>query len=60
MKGFKVEQLILCEVRTWGYIQAENMHEAMVKVAAMGTGDGDDYEIIGDVKTIEVEVKEAL
>lgn len=58
MKAFKVEQLILCEVRTWGYVEANSMHEAMVKVAEMGTGDGHDHEIISDVKTLSVEIEE--
>jgi hypothetical protein len=58
MKQFKVEQLVLCEVRVWGYVEAEHMGDAMIQAAEIGTGDGHDYEIISDVNTLTVEIKE--
>jgi hypothetical protein len=62
MKRFKVEQLILCEVRVWGYVEADHMPDALTKIALeVGTDNRDyDHEIIGDIKTLSVEVKEEL
>jgi hypothetical protein len=58
MKRFKVQQIILCEVSVWGYVEAEHMGDAMAKAAEIGTGDGHDYEIISDVNTLSVEINE--
>jgi hypothetical protein len=58
MKKFKVQQIILCEVSVWGYVEAEHMGDAMAKAAEIGTGDGHDYEIISDVNTLSVEINE--
>jgi hypothetical protein len=58
MKKFKVQQIILCEVSVWGYVEAEHMGDAMAKAAEIGTGDGHDYEIIRDNKTTSIVVYE--
>lgn len=59
MKRFKVEQLVLCKVRVWGWIAAESMHEAMAQAAEMGTDKSDyDHEIISDLNTVMIEIKE--
>ena len=60
MKRFKVEQVILCEARVWGYVEAEHMGDAMAQAAKIGTGDVHDYEIISDVDTISIEIKEEV
>lgn len=61
MKRFKVEQVVLCEVRVWGWIAAEHMGDAMVQAAEMGTDKSDyDHEIISDTKTISIEIKEEV
>jgi hypothetical protein len=58
MKRFKVEQVVLCEVRVWGYVEAEHMGDAMAQAAEIGTGDAHDYEIISDIDTVLIEIKE--
>lgn len=59
MRRFKVEQMVLCEVRVWGWIAAENMQEAAAKFLETDTGDSTyDHEIISDIKTISMEIKE--
>lgn len=62
MKRFKVEKTILCEVNVWGYIDAEHMPDALIKVAQpfeVTTSNRDyDHEIISDIKTLSVEIKE--
>lgn len=56
---YKVEQVVLCEVRVWGVIEAKSMEEALGRVSAANTGSGDyDHEIISDIKTIIVKIKE--
>jgi hypothetical protein len=61
MKRFKVEQVVLCEVRVWGYVHADNMNDAAAKFLETDTGDSNyDHEIISDLKTISVEVKEEV
>lgn len=58
MKLYKVEQIILCEVRVWGYVDAEHMSDAMTQAMEIGTGDAHDYEIISDINTVLIEIKE--
>ena len=59
MKRFKVQNIIVCEVSVWGYVEADNMHTAMIKAAGIGTDNSSyDHEIISDIKAISVEVKE--
>ena len=59
MRRFKVEQMVLCEVRVWGWIAADNMPEAAAKFLGTDTGDSEyDHEIISDIKTISMEIKE--
>lgn len=59
MKRFKVDQTVLCEVHVWGWIAAENMEAAMVVATEMGTDKSEyDHEIISDIKTISMEIKE--
>lgn len=54
---YKVEKVILCEVRVWSVIEANSMDEAMGQAVCIST-DSDDHEIISDVKTIIVKIKE--
>ena len=43
----------------WGYVEAEHMPDAATKFLETDTGDSDyDHEIISDVKTISIEIKE--
>lgn len=59
MKRFKVEQTVLCEVRVWGWINANSMEDAMMVSVEMGTDKSDyDHEITSDIKTISMEIKE--
>ena len=60
MKKYKVQKIILCEVSVWGYVEANNMHTAMIKAAEIGTGSGIefDHEIISDIKTTNIEIDE--
>ena len=58
MKRFKVQQIILCEVSVWGYVEAEHMGDAIAQAAEIGTGDAHEYEIISDVNTLSVEINE--
>jgi hypothetical protein len=62
MKRFKVQQIILCEVSVWGYVEAEHMGDALTKIALeVGTDNSAyDHEIISDIKTLSVEVKEEV
>lgn len=60
MKKFKVQKIILCEVSVWGYVEANAMHEAMIKAAEVGTDNRDyDHEIISDIKTTSIKIKES-
>lgn len=59
MNKYKVQKIIVCEVSVWGYVEANNMHDAMVIGGQIGTDDPDyDHQIIGDMKTLEVTVQE--
>ena len=58
MKRFKVQQIILCEVSVWGYVEAEHMGDSIAQSAEIGTGDAHEYEIISDVNTLSVEINE--
>jgi hypothetical protein len=61
MKRFKVEQVVLCEVRVWGWITADHMPDAMIKAVEMGTDRSEyDHEIISDIKTLSMEIKEEV
>ena len=55
---FKIDTTVLCEVHVWGYVEADSMEEAMGKAVHVGTDTGHDHEIISDIKTLSVEVKE--
>jgi len=57
---YKVEKVVVCEVRVWAVIEADSMDEAMGQAAGAGTDNGHyDHEIISDIKTIVVKIKEA-
>lgn len=59
MKRFKVSQVVLCEVRVWGWVDAAHMSDASFKFLSTDTGDSDyDHEIIRDIKTISMEIEE--
>jgi hypothetical protein len=59
MKQFKVKQVVLCEVHTYRVVDAENMTDALNKVAAIETATaGCDYEIVSDVEVKAVTIKE--
>jgi hypothetical protein len=59
MKRFKVQQLILCKVSVWGYIEADHMGDAMFKALEMGTDRSEyDHEITSDIKILSMKIKE--
>jgi hypothetical protein len=61
MKRFKVEQVILCEARVWGWIKADHMGDAMIQALNMGTDKSEyDHEIVSDIKTLSIEIKEEV
>ena len=57
---FKIDAIVQCEVHVWGYVEADSMEDAIEQVKTIGTGSGYslDHEIISDIKTLSVEVKE--
>lgn len=59
MKRYKVQQIILSEVRVWGYVEADNMHDAIDKATEAGTANftGFDYEIINDRETLSLSIE---
>lgn len=61
-KKYKVRHVVLCEVAAWRTIYADNMDEAMDKVAKIetitATSDGGDYEIMSDLETKSIIVEE--
>jgi len=58
---YKIEKLVLCEVSIWNVIEADSMEEAMGNAAYGGSGDENyDHEIVSDVRTILVRVKEMM
>jgi hypothetical protein len=61
-KKYRVRHVVLCEVAAWRTIYADNMDEAMRKVAAIetitATLEGADYEIISDLETKSIIVEE--
>ncbi len=59
MNKYKVQKIILCEVSIWGYVEANNMREAITMAADIATDNRDyDHEIISDTKTISIQVDE--
>ena len=61
MKTYKVEHIVLCEVRTWRTIEAANSQELLAKLAAIETltdSSTCDYEIIRDRDAIEIDITE--
>jgi hypothetical protein len=61
MRAFKVEQLVLCEVRVWGWVNAEHMSDAAFKFLDTSTGNSEyDHEIIKDIKTLSMQIKEEV
>lgn len=61
-KKYKVRHVVLCEVAAWRTIYADNMDDAMEKVAKIetitATSDGGDYEIMSDLETKSIKVEE--
>ena len=61
-KKYKVRHVVLCEVAAWRTIYADNMDDAMQKVAKIetitATSDGGDYEIMSDLETKSIIVEE--
>ena len=61
-KKYSVRHVLLCEVVAWRTIYADNMDEAMDKVAKIetitATSDGGDYEIMSDLETKSIIVEE--
>ena len=57
---YQVQQVVLCEVSVWGYVTADSIEQAIEYVNEnMSTGDSNfDHEIISDVKTISLKIKE--
>ena len=61
MPKYKVEHLVLCEVSTERWIEAESMDEALVKVAGIETVtcSGEcEYEIVSDRAVLSVSIEE--
>ena len=59
MKHFKVQQMVLCEVRVWGWVMAESIEGAAGLFLQADTGNSDyDHEIITDVRTISIDIQE--
>jgi hypothetical protein len=64
MKQYKVKQVVLCEVHTYRVVAANDMTDALNKVAAIETAtasNGDmscDYEIVSDIEIKAVTIKE--
>lgn len=59
MNRYKVQQVVLCEVRVWGYVDADSVQDAITKTLAIGTnsGEGFDYEITADREALSVSAK---
>lgn len=57
---FNVDMIVLCEVSVDGVVEADSMEEAIAKALEIGTnsGEGFDHEIISDIKTLAIKVKE--
>jgi hypothetical protein len=59
MKRYKVQQIILSEVRVWGYVEADNLHDALNAFTEAGTANftGFDHEIIADKETLSLSIE---
>lgn len=59
MRKYKVQQVVLCEVRVWGYVEADNMYDATDKAIEIGTGrfQGFDFEVVADRETLSISVE---
>ena len=59
MRRYKVQQVVLSEVRVWGYVEADNMQDAIDKAMEVGTsrGEGFDYEVVADRETLSMSVE---
>ena len=59
MKRYKVQQIILNEVRVWGYVEADNLHDALNEFTEAGTANftGFDHEIINDRETLSLSIE---
>ena len=59
MKRYKVQQIILSEVRVWGHIEADNLHDALNAFTEAGTANftGFDHEIIADKETLSLSIE---
>ena len=61
MKRFKVQKTMLCEVRVWGWITADNMFDAMTKGLQVGTDRADfNHEVTSDIKTTSIQIAEEV
>jgi hypothetical protein len=59
MKRYKVQQIILSEVRVWGYVEADNLHDALNTFTEAGTANftGFDHEIINDKEILSLSIE---
>lgn len=61
MRSYKITHIVLCEVETYRVINAENEEDLFKKIAAIqtltDTGDGSDYQIIGDVAVKQINIR---
>jgi hypothetical protein len=62
MSKFNVEQIVLCEVRVWYTVEANNHTQALEIVAKNDcptdrSMDGTDYEIISDTEILKTKVE---
>lgn len=63
-RKYRVRHVMVCEVAAWRTIYADNMDDAMQKVAKIetitSTSDGGDYEIMSDIETRSIKVEEVV
>lgn len=59
---YKVKMTVLCEVSVWGSVEAGSIGEATSIALEIGTNSGGvlDHEIVSDVRTLTVDIKEAV
>lgn len=63
-RRYRIRHVVVCEVAAWRTIFADNMDDAMQKMAKIetitSTFDGGDYEIISDIETRSIKVEEVV
>lgn len=58
MKKYKVQQVILCEVRVWGFVEADNLHDALDKAIELGVSHWRyDQEVLDEKETLSLSIE---